>query len=117
MGQPRPEEETLSEPEWLARFAAEYRKVRHTPPLQMRLPISEADQLALEAARAHQQAIVEGRATPRPAPPPEQQAAGARAATPESLERHREAGRERARARLARMAGRSIMPDDSDESE
>jgi hypothetical protein len=70
MGQPRPDDESLSEPEWLARFAAEYRKLTHTPPLQMQLPIDEAHQLALEAARAKQEAIAQGRATPRPAPPP-----------------------------------------------
>lgn len=73
MGQPRPED-ALEYARFLGAAvgaAVEEAWSRRTPPLQLNLPISEADQLALEAARAKREAIEQGRATPRPAPPEE----------------------------------------------
>jgi len=74
MGQLRPGD-TPPDPESAARFAAEFWRRIHTPPVDVR---SEADYLKLEAERAYNAAVAAGR-TPRPrspspvpAPPPEE---------------------------------------------
>lgn len=130
MGQPRSEGEVTPaivpySPEWWARFVAELTTRLHTPAPEQaerpREPHSEAEpkdeSLRAQADRVYGQAVAEGRVTPRlrspspaPAPPSE---LPTMIETPENLEAFRQAGKERARARLARAAAESLESPDA----
>jgi hypothetical protein len=123
MGQPRPEEEAMPLPAFdeadafgksFGKAWATWRQALTPPPAPPRRAPREADQLAVEAARAKQEAIDEGRATPSPAADRAERARAEQIArmaadeeTPDELARAAEAGTRRAHARLARIAGRS----------
>jgi hypothetical protein len=89
-----------------------------TPPLETSQPRCEAEPLSLksQADRAMQEAIAEGRATPRPVATSAGESA-TRVETPESLAKHEAMGREWARARLARKAERAARADGDGASE
>jgi len=127
MGQPPPDLHTTIlrwNPEWLGRLLGEFVKTIDTPPPEQAEPREpqpepqpKDESLKAQAERALGQAIAEGRVTPRlrspspaPAPPSELPTV---IETPENLEAFREAGRERARARMARMAERTLGQDES----
>jgi hypothetical protein len=98
MGQPR-----AYDPQDAAEFAAEFWKRIHTPPAE---PCERPESLAETAARLRDEAIGQGRATPRPAP------------TEDEVERARAeriakaAADEETRLELRRAAKRS-KPDES----
>lgn len=103
----------LPDPRWTARVLFELAQL-HTPePAQLEMnlePEAGAEpSLKKRAAELRQEAIAEGRATPRPAPG----TGDTQAETPDELARAAEVGARRAHARLARL-GRNT--DDSDES-
>jgi hypothetical protein len=106
MGHPRPEDVIVPySPEWWARFVAELTRLQTPAPAQLEeRPRNEDPELAGEAERFRREAIEQGRATPRPAQPEQ----ATEAATPESLEQYRQAGRERVRARVARVSEQSL---------
>jgi hypothetical protein len=120
MGQPRAEGPIVPafvppDPEWLGRLLGEFVKRIHTPAPaadeqteQPRQQPEPDESLKAQAELAYNQAVSEGRATPRlrsPSPVPRSEAL-TMIETPEELARAAEAGARRAHARLARIAGR-----------